>query len=111
MRPASDTFVDFGGHGFGKTFGHFRAAAGCYGPHLGGFPTYLRGLTTTDSGTFGQQRAATDHISQIGADSGFSSIRFDERLGHLVQQIGAGSGFYAIRLDECLGQLVQQCAS
>ena len=28
-----------------------------------GFPTYLRGLTTTDSGTFGQQRAATDHIS------------------------------------------------
>ena len=49
--------------------------------------------------------------SQIGAGSGFRAIRFDERLGHLVQQIGAGSGFYAIRFDECLGQLVQQCAS
>ena len=49
--------------------------------------------------------------SQIGAGSGFRAIRFDERLGHLVQQIGAGSGFYAIRFDERLGQLVQQCAS
>ena len=49
--------------------------------------------------------------SQIGAGNSFRAIRFDERLGHLVQQIGAGSGFYAIRFDECLGQLVQQCAS
>ena len=48
---------------------------------------------------------------QIGAGSGFYAIRFDERLGQLVQQIGAGSGFYAIRFNECLGQLVQQCAS
>ena len=84
------TSADLADYRHYRRVGQQRAATDCYGPLLGGSPTYLRGLPRQFR-PISQQRAATDHFSRFP----HLSARFAEAFLP-NSQIGAGSSLRAV---------------